>query len=49
MYFNDISLGPSESQLRFRVIHFWEARNIAKAGAFIGLGLLLIDEQSPLN
>ncbi|CAN6805161.1 unnamed protein product [Brassica oleracea var. botrytis] len=45
MYFNDISPGPSKSQLRFRLIHFWEAENIAKAGAFIGLELLLIDEQ----
>ncbi|CAN6847223.1 unnamed protein product [Brassica oleracea] len=44
MYFNDISRGPSELQLRFRLIHFWEAKNIAKAGAFIGLELLLIDE-----
>ncbi|KAL0787112.1 hypothetical protein Bca101_003358 [Brassica carinata] len=46
MYFNDISLGPYESQLRFRVIHFWEAKNIAKPGApLIGIELLLIDEQ----
>ncbi|KAL0855660.1 hypothetical protein Bca101_060813 [Brassica carinata] len=45
MYFNDISLGPSESQLRSRVIHFWEAKNIAKPGApLIGIELLLIDE-----
>ncbi|CDY15864.1 BnaA04g12470D [Brassica napus] len=44
MYFNDISPGRSESQLRFRLIHFWEARNIAKARAFLGLELLLIDE-----
>ncbi|KAG2242267.1 hypothetical protein Bca4012_012544 [Brassica carinata] len=44
MYFNDISPGPSESQLRVRVVHFWEVRNIAKAGALIGIELLLIDE-----
>ncbi|WZZ52007.1 hypothetical protein YC2023_052114 [Brassica napus] len=49
MYFNDISPGPSKSQLRFRLIHFWEAENIAKAGAFIGLELLLIDEQVSSN
>ncbi|CAN6812833.1 unnamed protein product [Brassica oleracea] len=45
MYFNDISPGRSESQLRFQLIHFGEARNIAKAGAFLGLELILIDEQ----
>nr|VDD09472.1 unnamed protein product [Brassica oleracea] len=49
MYFNDISPGPSKSQLRFRLIHFWEAENIAKAGAFIGLELLLIDEQTVMQ
>ncbi|CAN7001803.1 unnamed protein product [Brassica oleracea var. botrytis] len=45
MYFNDISPGPSELQLRFRLIHFREAKNIAKDGAFIGLELIFIDEQ----
>ncbi|KAG5398258.1 hypothetical protein IGI04_020072 [Brassica rapa subsp. trilocularis] len=46
MYFNDISPGLSESQLRFRLIHFWEAKNIAKGGTLIGIELLLIDEQN---
>ncbi|KAF2533864.1 hypothetical protein F2Q70_00030786 [Brassica cretica] len=45
MYFKDISPGPHESELRFRLIHFWEARNIAKAKTLIGLDLLVIDEQ----
>ncbi|KAF8101846.1 hypothetical protein N665_0201s0159 [Sinapis alba] len=45
MFFNDISPGRSESLLRFRLIHFWEAKNIAKGGFFLGLELLLIDEQ----
>ncbi|KAF8051009.1 hypothetical protein N665_1821s0003 [Sinapis alba] len=27
MFFNDLSLGPHESELRFRLIHFWEARS----------------------
>ncbi|KAF8100734.1 hypothetical protein N665_0218s0072 [Sinapis alba] len=44
MFFNDVSQGRSESQLRFRLIHFWEAKNIAKGGLFLGLELLLIDE-----
>ncbi|KAL0722872.1 hypothetical protein Bca4012_037471 [Brassica carinata] len=25
MFFKDVSLGPHETQLRFRLIHFWEA------------------------
>ncbi|XP_033129833.1 uncharacterized protein LOC117126227 [Brassica rapa] len=45
MYFNDISPGPHESELRFWLIHFWEARNIAKAKTLIGLENLMIDEQ----
>ena len=49
MYFNDISPGLSESQLRFRLIHFWEAKNIAKGGTLIGIELLLIDEQVSSN
>ncbi|KAH0847156.1 hypothetical protein HID58_088811 [Brassica napus] len=27
MFFRDISLGTHETQLRFRLIHFWEAWN----------------------
>ncbi|KAG5389090.1 hypothetical protein IGI04_030631 [Brassica rapa subsp. trilocularis] len=44
MFFNDVSLGPHETQLRFRLIHFWEARNPVKK-TLIGLEMLLIDEQ----
>ncbi|KAF8112024.1 hypothetical protein N665_0069s0050 [Sinapis alba] len=45
VFFNDITPGRSESLLRFRLIHFWEAKNLAKGGAFLGLELLLIDQQ----
>ncbi|KAF8090551.1 hypothetical protein N665_0473s0003 [Sinapis alba] len=45
VFFNDITPGRSESLLRFMLIHFWEAKNIAKGGAFLGLELLLIDQQ----
>ncbi|KAH0855053.1 hypothetical protein HID58_020533, partial [Brassica napus] len=45
MYFKDISPGPHESKIRFRLIHFWEARNIAEAKTLIGLEMLIIDEQ----
>ncbi|CAN6844090.1 unnamed protein product [Brassica oleracea] len=44
MFFKDVSLGPHETQLRFRLIHFWEARNPMKK-TIIGLEMLLIDEQ----
>ncbi|CAN6855465.1 unnamed protein product [Brassica oleracea] len=44
MSLKDVSLGPHEAQLRFRLIHFWEARNPVKK-TLIGLEMLLIDEQ----
>ncbi|CAN7111174.1 unnamed protein product [Brassica rapa subsp. narinosa] len=44
MFFKDVSLGPHETQLRFRLIHFWEAPNPVKK-TLIGLEMLLIDEQ----
>ncbi|KAG2303576.1 hypothetical protein Bca52824_032517 [Brassica carinata] len=48
MLFKDISLGPHETQLRFRLIHFWEAWNPIKK-TIIGLEMILIDEQVKLN
>ncbi|XP_048615650.1 uncharacterized protein LOC125588376 [Brassica napus] len=44
MFFRDVSLGPHETRLRFRLIHFWEAQNPVKK-TLIGLEMLLIDEQ----
>ncbi|KAL0774346.1 hypothetical protein Bca101_039497 [Brassica carinata] len=44
MFFRDVSPGPHETQLRFRLIHFWEAWNPLK-NTLIGLEILLIDEQ----
>ncbi|KAL0760136.1 hypothetical protein Bca101_076286 [Brassica carinata] len=44
MLFKDVSLGPHVAQLRFRLIHFWEAWNPIKK-TLIGLEMLLIDEQ----
>ncbi|CAN6930010.1 unnamed protein product [Brassica oleracea] len=43
--FSDVSHEPAEIELLFRLIHFWEARNIAKGRTFIGLELLQYDEQ----
>uniref|UniRef100_A0A0D3BRL9 DUF223 domain-containing protein n=1 Tax=Brassica oleracea var. oleracea TaxID=109376 RepID=A0A0D3BRL9_BRAOL len=44
VFFKDLSLGPHEAQLWFRLIHFWEAWNPLKK-ALIGMEMLLIDEQ----
>ncbi|KAG5382879.1 hypothetical protein IGI04_034349, partial [Brassica rapa subsp. trilocularis] len=42
--FRNVTFGPQEGELRFRLIHFWEARN-AITKTFIGLEMLLIDEE----
>ncbi|CAN6892844.1 unnamed protein product [Brassica oleracea var. botrytis] len=44
MLFRDVSPGPHETQLRFHLIHIWEAWNPLKK-TLIGLEMLLIDEQ----
>ncbi|CAF2144978.1 unnamed protein product [Brassica napus] len=36
MSFKDVKFGPHESELRFRLIHFWEARNV-RTKLLIGL------------
>ncbi|CAF2039420.1 unnamed protein product [Brassica napus] len=44
MLFRDVSFGPCEAELRFRLIHFWEARN-PLTKTLIGQEMLLIDEE----
>ncbi|KAF2568121.1 hypothetical protein F2Q68_00027900 [Brassica cretica] len=44
MFFRDVKLGPHEVDLRFRLIHFWEARN-PNTKTLIGQEMLLIDEE----
>ncbi|KAH0853688.1 hypothetical protein HID58_092968 [Brassica napus] len=44
MFFRDVSLGPREAELRFCLIHLWEARNIYTK-TLIGQEMLLIDEE----
>ena len=48
MLFRDVSLGPHEADLRFRLIHFWEARN-SNSKTLIGQEMLLIDEEVRLR
>ncbi|KAL0875482.1 hypothetical protein Bca101_025187 [Brassica carinata] len=44
VFFKDVKLGPHQGELRFRLIHFWEARN-ALTKVLFGLEMLLIDEE----
>ncbi|CAN6843105.1 unnamed protein product [Brassica oleracea] len=44
MGFDEVTLGPHEAELRFHLIHFWEARN-PHTKTLIGEEMLLIDEQ----
>ncbi|CAF1916348.1 unnamed protein product [Brassica napus] len=46
MLFRDVSLGPHEAEMRFRLIHLWEARN-PNTKILIGQEMLLIDEEVP--
>ncbi|KAL0873001.1 hypothetical protein Bca101_022706 [Brassica carinata] len=43
-FFKDVKFGPHEGELRFRLIHFWEARNV-RTKILIGLEMLLIDQE----
>ncbi|KAG5393653.1 hypothetical protein IGI04_023616 [Brassica rapa subsp. trilocularis] len=44
MAFKDVKYGPHDGDLRFWLIHFWEARNIVTK-VLIGLEMLLIDQE----
>ncbi|KAH0860187.1 hypothetical protein HID58_088448 [Brassica napus] len=44
MAFKDVKFGPNQGELRFRLIHFWEARNVLTKVIF-GLEMLLIDQE----
>ncbi|KAF3534695.1 hypothetical protein DY000_02037791 [Brassica cretica] len=47
MFFKDVKFGPHESDVRFRLIHFWEARNVLTK-ILLGLEMLLIDEEGTI-
>ncbi|KAF2597208.1 hypothetical protein F2Q68_00008616 [Brassica cretica] len=42
--FKDVTFGPHEDEVWFRLIHFWEAWNV-QTKVLIGLEMLLIDEE----
>uniref|UniRef100_M4F0J4 Response regulatory domain-containing protein n=1 Tax=Brassica campestris TaxID=3711 RepID=M4F0J4_BRACM len=46
VFFKDLSLGHHEAQLRFPLLHFWEAWNPVKK-TLNGMEMLLIDEKLP--
>ncbi|KAF2613471.1 hypothetical protein F2Q70_00012625 [Brassica cretica] len=47
MSFKDVKFGPHEGELRFRLIHFWKARNV-QTKLLIGLEMLLIDQEETI-
>ena len=42
--FKGVKYGAHDGELRFRLIHFWEARNVVTK-VLLGLEMLLIDQQ----
>ncbi|KAF3609114.1 hypothetical protein DY000_02045426 [Brassica cretica] len=42
--FKDVTFGPHQDEIRFRLIHFWEAWNV-QTKVLIGIEMLLIDEE----
>ncbi|KAL0707923.1 hypothetical protein Bca4012_074349 [Brassica carinata] len=42
--FRDVTFGPYDGEIRFRLIHFWEAWNV-QTKVLIGLEMILIDEE----
>ncbi|CAG7895889.1 unnamed protein product, partial [Brassica rapa] len=43
--FRDVTFGPYDGEIRFRLIHFWEAWNV-QTKVLIGLEMILIDEEA---
>ncbi|CAN7018247.1 unnamed protein product [Brassica oleracea var. botrytis] len=42
--FRDVTFGPYDGEIRFRLIHFWEAWNV-QTKVLIGLEMILIDKE----
>ncbi|WZZ57761.1 hypothetical protein YC2023_057868 [Brassica napus] len=42
--FRDVTFGPYDGEIRFRLFHFWEAWNV-QTKVLIGLEMILIDEE----
>ncbi|CAN6977071.1 unnamed protein product [Brassica rapa subsp. trilocularis] len=46
--FKDVTFGPHEGEIRFGLIHVWEAWNV-QTKVLIGLEMLLIDEEVEID
>ncbi|CAN7125058.1 unnamed protein product [Brassica rapa subsp. narinosa] len=44
-FFSKVSSGPGDSQLLFKLIYLWKARNNSKGDIILGLEMLMIDEE----
>ncbi|CAN7080270.1 unnamed protein product [Brassica oleracea var. botrytis] len=44
LFFSKVSSGPGDSELLFKLIYFWKARNNSKGGILLDLEMLMIDE-----
>ncbi|KAH0878028.1 LOW QUALITY PROTEIN: hypothetical protein HID58_065465 [Brassica napus] len=45
LHFSSVSSGAGDSQLLFKLIYFWKARNNSKGGILLGLEMLMMDEE----
>ncbi|CAN6997718.1 unnamed protein product [Brassica rapa subsp. trilocularis] len=45
LFFNKVSSGSEDSQLLFKLIYFWKARNNFKGSFLLGLEMLMINEE----
>ncbi|CAN6801921.1 unnamed protein product [Brassica oleracea] len=47
LLFRQVSPGPSDSTLQFRLLHFWDARKNVKGGPgiLLGIEMLMIDTE----
>ncbi|CAF1889773.1 BnaC02g09770D [Brassica napus] len=50
LFFRHVSPGPDDSTLKFRLLHFWEARKNVKGGPgiLLGIEMLMIDAEGTL-
>ncbi|KAG2271537.1 hypothetical protein Bca52824_066092 [Brassica carinata] len=48
LLFRHVSPGPDDSTLKFRLLHFWEARKNVKGGPgiLLGIEMLMIDVEN---
>ncbi|CAG7876677.1 unnamed protein product [Brassica rapa] len=45
VFLSDLQTGRSSSTVQFRLLRFWEARNVRRGGELMGVDMLLLDSQ----